>query len=355
MVANLDTGFFAEPAWHGMGVVSEDGKPLPLEEAFRVGGLDWTVSKRPCCHTDGTPSKLKKFFITRDDTGCDLGVVNSTYEIMQNSALRDMLLEIGHNSPGVECHTLGALGSGERVWMLVKLPGDMVIRASRDDVVNQYLVMASSHDGTLAINVFWTPIRVVCQNTLTAALAGFKAKKTANATTDDLTVNPYGLTLKHTRNVSAKIAQARQALAISQVYFEAIGEIYRALDKVQVDETQVINFLDFVLPVPEKRPQIAEGARSEVIRLFETGKGNEGETAWDLWNGFTEYLDYDGGNFRNTAGKDASEEDAATSIATNRFESVLLNGIVAAKKRVAFDYLANEIAGIDTRKQLVLA
>lgn len=350
MPANINSGFFAVPAWHGEGYVNPEGKPLPLDEAFQLGGLDYTVSKRPIFHGDGSMSNLDKRIITRDDTGRDLGVVGSDYEIMQNADLRDLLAEICHNSPDIETHALGALGDGERIWLLVKVPGQMVISAQRDDTVDQYITLASSHDGSLGINLFWTPIRVVCQNTLSAALRGFKSKRRKGA---DLTVNPMGIVLKHTKNVSTRVVQARKALALSDIWFQEMSEIFKALDNFDISTVQFDGFLDHVFPIADdaKRTHRAEYARGEVVRLFESGKGNRGQTAWDAYNGLTEFCDYDTANFRNTAGKNASEEAAQASVSANRFESVLFGGgTMATKKREGFEYLATEVAGLDLSK-----
>jgi hypothetical protein len=226
----------------------------------------------------------------------------------------------------------------------------MVISEQRGDVVDQFIVLASSHDGSLGINIFWNPFRVVCQNTLTAALWEFKSRKSANA---DLTVSPMGIVLKHTKNVSTRIMQARKALAISQTYFVELEGIFKSLENFDISTVQFDGFLDYVFPIAKeaKRTHRADYARNEVTRLFVEGKGNGGKTAWDAYNGLTEFCDFDTANFRNTAGKDASEEEAIGSVAQNRFESVMLaGGTMAQKKRQGFEYLAENVVGLDLKK-----
>ncbi len=137
--------------WHGLGTALD--KPATAEEAIQAARLDWQVKKLPLYATDGDNSLLRlpvpdKFAVARENSLDVLGVVGSSYTIVQNReafAFFDPI--VGQNA--AIYHTAGALGKGERVWILAKLPDS--IRVVGDDITDKFLLLTNSHDGTIIL------------------------------------------------------------------------------------------------------------------------------------------------------------------------------------------------------------
>jgi len=163
--------YYGEMPWHKLGTKLD--KPATMEEALKAGGLDWTVSMMPLVlageHVSDAPQRQA---IVRDDVlpgqpGRVLGVVHPNFKVLQNrdgALLFDSLFGKG---AGVY-HTGGYLKKGEVVWLMAKLPKSITLPG--EDKLDTYLLFSNSHDGTLPIDIRLTPVRVVCNNTLTLAL-----------------------------------------------------------------------------------------------------------------------------------------------------------------------------------------
>jgi hypothetical protein len=113
------------------------------------------------------------------DTDEVLGVVGNDYEVVQNVNAFDFFDAIVGGKDGILYETAGALGKGERIFITAKLPD--YIRIGRDDLIKQYLFLTTSHDGYGSITAAFTPIRIVCQNTLNAALRNHSQESLSNA------------------------------------------------------------------------------------------------------------------------------------------------------------------------------
>ena len=165
MAANVESMFYTRKApWHGLGVRVEE--VLGSKEALIQAGLDWKVEQTDVYAASGERIPGYKANI-RDIDRSVLGIVGDRYKIVQNEeafAFTDGLL-----GEGVKYETAGSLAGGKIVWMLAKLPEKYIISG---DAIEPYLVFCNSHDGSGAIRVAMTPVRVVCQNTLNLALKG---------------------------------------------------------------------------------------------------------------------------------------------------------------------------------------
>jgi phage/plasmid-like protein (TIGR03299 family) len=175
--------YVGDPPWHNLGIRLDH--PATAEEAIEAAQLDYTVKKKPLravIHAKRHAEVGDHFATVRLDTGDVLGVVGSRYEVIQNRdafAFFDAL--VGDDE--AIYHTAGVLGKGERIWILAKLPD--YIRVGKNDLVEKYLLLTNSHDGSSLVRAKLTPIRVVCQNTLSVALNGseqeVRIRHTANA------------------------------------------------------------------------------------------------------------------------------------------------------------------------------
>ena len=170
-----------EKAWHGLGQIV---KQYPTsEEAIKHAGLDYEVVKSPLFtngseiitdfnHLEMNQNTLEVpnyFANIRTDNNTVLGVVGKDYHIVQNHEAFNFFDAIVGGDEGILYETAGALGKGERIFITAKLP-DYIRVGNGDDVTEKYIFLTTSHDGSGSITAAFTPIRIVCQNTLNASL-----------------------------------------------------------------------------------------------------------------------------------------------------------------------------------------
>ncbi len=171
--SNGKHSFFSvqQKAWHGLGTVVEQ---YPTSaEAIRYAGLDFEVAKSPNTHILPGGEQItsaQSFFTYRTDNGDILGDrLGKDYHVVQNSDAFTFFDSIVSDCRGIRYEKAGALGSGERIFITAKLPD--YIRVGKDDLVEQYLFLTTSHDGYGSITAAFTPVRIVCQNSATRCAA----------------------------------------------------------------------------------------------------------------------------------------------------------------------------------------
>jgi phage/plasmid-like protein (TIGR03299 family) len=205
-----------EKAWHGLGQIVDDHPTS--EEAIIFAGLNYEVEKKPI-FTDA--QEIKTHFATvRTDTAQVLGVVGSKYEIVQNKSafvFFDSLL----SDNGIKYETAGALGNGERIFITAKLPD--VMRIGRKDIIEEYIFLTTSHDGSGSIMAAFTPVRVVCNNTLNAALNN----------------HTNAVYIKHTANAEQKLHEAARIIQISTTMSEELEYLFNSWAKVRVNDAEL--------------------------------------------------------------------------------------------------------------------
>ena len=248
MSANVETMFYAGvKPWHQLGVKVDEA--LSSQQAIKMAGLDWTVDAQPIQVVGGQVIDGMKANVRSSDHKV-LGVVSDRYKIVQNAdafAFTDILL-----GEGVKYETAGSLSSGKRVWLLAKMETSKVC----GDDVDPYLVFTNSHDGSGAVKVAVTPIRVVCQNTLTLALS--TAKRTWST--------------KHCGDIQGKMDDARNTLGFAASYMENLKEEADKLTQVVVLAPQFADFLMKMFPTNSKMSerQVAnvENQRKAVAEIY---------------------------------------------------------------------------------------
>jgi phage/plasmid-like protein (TIGR03299 family) len=209
------------PAWHGLGQVVE--KAMTSTEALTLAGLDYTVTKEPIFIQSGKKTiKIEdKFATTRSDNGNPLGVVGS--HVLQNTEAFDWFDGIIGAKEAI-FETAGALGKGETVFITAKMPNHISVGK---DVVEQYLLLTNNHSGQSAIQMMFTPVRVVCQNTLNAALGCCSNRAI----------------IRHTSGAQGKMQEAIRALGIANTYFEELKQAFVAMNKVKITDQQLKDFI----------------------------------------------------------------------------------------------------------------
>lgn len=281
MAHNLETrngvvSFVAEtdgPApWHGLG---KRVRGLTLEEAFKQGGLDYTVEKYPAYMMDpvtGEPVAVPEKFVTARTDGIPaqpLGVVGSKYHVVQNKASFNFLAPIIGDR--AEADTAGVLGVGERAFITVRLPDFQFLPG---DTGRLYGVFLNSHDGSSAVVCYATAVRTVCANTVAAGLKAATRKRA----------------IRHTASAEESIKEAALAMGMVTDYATAMRNTAEFLAKVRVTDDQFTKMLGILWDGDSKR---TENIKDEVRSIYRgRGRGIEQGTGWGALNAVTDYLSH---------------------------------------------------------------
>ena len=270
--------------WHGLGTVVEG--MLTAKEAIVAAKMDWEVVKTPVFSqnpNDAKHNEINGYFATvRKDSGAALGVVRGKYHVIQNSESFEFFDHVIDEGKAVY-DTAGALFGGKRIWIMAKLKGHLFVDSRPEDITDRYVLLTKGHDGTSALMVQSVATRVVCNNTLQCALKGAKNQ----------------FTVRHAGNYKEKIEAAQKALQLVDAYYNDLQGLINILAKQKVGTKYVASFLKKLVPAgeDEKGNEVETSTRTANIRttigtLFESGKGNKGETRYDLLNAVTEYADH---------------------------------------------------------------
>jgi phage/plasmid-like protein (TIGR03299 family) len=282
--------YVGDKPWHGIGKYVGD-EAVDAETAIVAGGLDWTVSVRPA-YFKATEAELESFesayrkatdafLVIRDSDTRVLGHVGAQFTPVQNREAFAFLDAVSGPDRDVLYHTAGSLKGGRRVWLLATIKGMDPIEPVKGDQVEPYLLLANGHDGYYRLRCLFTTVRVVCQNTLHAALQEGKDE---------------GITLRHTCNVMERVKEAQEVLGLARSTFEAFGEEAKVLARKQMTVQLWNDFLDEIAPIPtheDAKTGYAEGVRDNLVQLFESGPGTDlpgvRGTAWAALNAVTGY------------------------------------------------------------------
>jgi phage/plasmid-like protein (TIGR03299 family) len=293
-----------ESPWHGLGVVL-DKRPKNVDAAIKAAGLDWEVEQLPVMvkiggeGDDSIYGEVPGHYVNvRSDTGHALGIVSKRYTPVQNKQAFSFLSGIFESEMHFE--TAGSLMNGRRVWVLMRLPEWVEVGG---DEVMPYAFISNSHDGKSSVLSACTPVRVVCANTLNAAV------RRAKGMSADRTY-----TIRHLGNMDNKLAEARNVMQVTVNYYEQFKVLGDSLAQHKVTNHTRKRFLETLLPVTDDLGDRAAknriDAREEIEKIFrgesehpET-QGNAPGTMWCLYNSAAEYADWfrkerkDGGRFQ---------------------------------------------------------
>lgn len=293
--------------WHGLGRVLQ--APPSIEEGLIAAGLDWNVQLQDI-QLASNGLILDHKATVRQDTGDVLGVVGSRYCPLQNTdafKVFEPLVESGD----ITLETAGSLRGNRVVWILAKINrGESQQEISNNgDVVNGYVLLSHSHDGTTSIKFGLTPVRVVCNNTLSMAQGNAKSKL---------------IRVKHTSNAVGNLESLRNALDLQLGQFVATADIFRQLARTSINSADLQKFVSLVL----KEDEDAECRKSgEIIQLFECGVGSDlsKATAWGAFNAITEFTTHHRGRsaegrlFENAFGQGKVINDRALVVSIDLF------------------------------------
>lgn len=183
--------------------------------------------------------------------------VSDRYKVVQNEeafAFTDKLL-----GEGVRYETAGSLNEGRKVWVLARMPREYIMLGDR---ISPYMVFSNTHDGSGAIRVAMTPIRVVCNNTLNLALA--TATRSWSA--------------MHTSRVQDRIGEAENTLFMAESYMDMLGKEFEKLNKIKLSDIKVMSAINDLLPVNESMSDLQ---KNNVEKLREDMKVMDGSSMID--------------------------------------------------------------------------
>lgn len=311
-----------QKAWHGLGQIVSD---YPTSsEAIRFAGLDYEVAKLPNTHI--LPSGIhiqsdSSFYTYRTDNEHVLGSsVGKDYTVVQNHEAFEFFDAIVGGESGIMYETAGALGGGERIFITAKLPSYIRVGNS-DDVTEKYIFLTTSHDGSGSITAAFTPIRIVCQNTLNASL-----RTMTNV-----------VRIKHTSGAKQRLENAHKVMGMANLMSSQLEDIFNNWTKVKVTDQEVKKLIQLALcPNKETFELLKKGAEEELSTLFkntvndafayamtsdtqqmDTTKG----TLFGAYNSVTGYYQ----NVRKYKNNEA------------KLDSIILGGTAQQKSQKAFD------------------
>lgn len=226
-----------EIPWHGLGKVVS--KKMTAADCIVLAGLDYMVKKTPALAKVGSVTKqvADKYVTYRSDSKEVFGIVGSRYHIVQNKDAFGFFDAIVGNKEAIY-ETAGALGTGERIFITAKLPKHIKVGK---DVIEQYLYLTSTHDGTGSIQAAFTPVRIVCNNTLQLALSDSKRV----------------VRIRHTRNAQTALEEAHKLMGIVAVNSDTMQEALARMVKFRVTDAKLRKFIEMAMH--PQREQIAAG------------------------------------------------------------------------------------------------
>lgn len=233
----------------------------------------------------------------RCDINYPLGIVKDRYEPVQNIEAFDFFDgAIGENK--AKWQTAGCFGMGERIFVSAKLPDDILVNG---DPVENYLVFTTSHDGSTGVKILFTPIRVICENTLNAAIRN---------------AENY-VSFRHTQSVHNNIDIAADILGISKNMAIETQAIYNSMAKIKVDDVKAQNYFASLILTKDEIQQLKDTGHTpfqlitrnynamydanistkktntiaEMYNYYQTGIGQKEilGTAWGVYNAVTGY------------------------------------------------------------------
>lgn len=323
--------------WHGLGTVIQEAPTI--QEGIKLAGLDWRVNvhsthiKVPPMVLDNTKvddfslddvalDDFAKVFV-RSDNSKVLGIVGPKTHPLQNREAFDFFQPF-IDAKEASLETAGSLCEGGRIWVMAKIQRDNSVIVPGDEVA-KFVLLSNSHDGTTAVRVGFTPIRVVCANTLAMAHAD-KASKL--------------LRVRHSKDVQKNLENIRETMNLANDEFEATAEQFRFLASQQINASDLKKYVKIVFKMDEKDGDMSTRSKNildaiidrhedktgmvkemmamlndskvksgatildTIIQNFEAGRGTEIKstrgTLWTAYNAVNEYLNHERGHNTDT-------------------------------------------------------
>ena len=282
MAHEMETMAYAgETPWHGLGVKVES--TLSTAEMLKAAQIDWTVSKVPTFFEhNGVKVDTGKYAIVRDTDQKFLTNVSSTWNPCQNSEafeIFDRFVEKGD----LEMHTAGSLKEGKVVWGLAKMKKSFEL--FKGDKVDNFMLLVNPHNFGSGIHMRATPIRVVCNNTLSLSLG---------------TVSNIASTQTHRKTFNVK--EMEEALGIADQKLDQYQDMAKFLGIKRADEVSLDEYFKVVFPAYGKnKDEVSRNAlRAKEILHTQPGAQYAEGSWWQAFNAVTYLVDHELGRNQDT-------------------------------------------------------
>lgn len=280
---NTSMVYFGSVPWHGLGHALTKDERWDLAAAQKKGNMDFECELVGLQTADKKQS-VKAKAIRRKDNGqvlCDH--VGMIYHLVQPATCFDFFKPFV-DTKAASLHTAGLLHEGKKIWVLCKIERDP-IELGKDDVVEKFILLANSYDGTTSVYVGFTPVRVVCANTLALAVDD-KASRL--------------LRVRHTKSVKQSLEDIRDVIDMADAQFVATAEQYKRLVRKNINQADVEKYVKQVFNINgDKLNGQQQTILETVVGLTNTGKGQQLKTSegtlWGAYNAVTEFLAYNRG------------------------------------------------------------
>ena len=311
----------AEVAWHGLGQVVQSA--MTAEQAIQLANLDYEVAKTTIHAQIETESGNvyapypEKFATYRTDNNVPLGIVGGRYEIVQNKdafSFFDAIIDEGE----AIFETAGVLGEGERIFVTAKLPEDMLVAG---EPCSKYIILTNSHDGTSSIIAGFTTVRIVCNNTLQAALSNLTNK----------------VMISHRIGAKEKLQEAYKVMNIESKYMNDVNDIFNKMAKTPISDENLQKYIIDVMKPEYKyllnkseEEQISTRFANQAASIYDFALSHPTQTTdaargtvWGAYNSISGYYNYIQ-NYKNKEQKFSSQMfGAANNKITKGFKSAL--------------------------------
>lgn len=266
---NSRTGHYSffsvkQKPWHNLGQIVEEHPTS--EQAIQFAGLDYEVEKSPLFSkglgiiennsgieiVDSELEVSNYFANIRTDNNTVLGVVGKDYHIVQNREAFSFFDSIVGGGDGILYETAGALGNGERIFITAKLP-DYIRVGNGDDITEKYIFLTTSHDGSGSITAAFTPIRIVCQNTLNASL-----KNMSNV-----------VRIRHTSGAKQRLEDAHRIMGLANRLSSDLESTFNYWAKIKVGDDEMKKLIQLALcPNKETLNHLHTGNFDDLSTVF---------------------------------------------------------------------------------------
>jgi len=303
--------YIGEKPWHGLGQKLD--KPATAEEAITAANLNWNVTQEDVLiNNSGTLAKVPSYkAVVREDNRKVLSIMKETYKPVQNIeafAFFDSVVGTGQ----AIYDTAGSIFEGRKIFLVAKLPEEL--KATDSDKIEQYLTLMNSHDGSSALRMYFSPVRVVCNNTLNASI------RTANES----------ISIYHRGSIENKIIEAQQALGLARRWFADFQDIVNRFVQKKLDSQMVEGLINSILEVtPNENGETSNYKKKQIETIlnnyYNDPKNNLNGiigSAWSLYNAVTQYADH--------------QNSSVIKSADNRFNSII-SGTSAQLKQNAMN------------------